>query len=212
MSNPPIAQLNPWIRIWLHPRVTIRALVASTPLYQVLLLAAGSGVVQSMVQGYSNHIGARFSGPTILLATICIGGIWGLLQLHLFASLLYLVGRWTGAPSPFTTLRTALAWAAIPQIVLLAFWMPATLIFGRFLYMPPGMVAPRMPLALIAQGLLSLATLFCACWWLVLQVLTVAEVQGVSGWRALGHFVVAGLMVGVTALLVVVVVIAFTHA
>ncbi len=210
--TPPLDQPNPWLRIWLHPRVTIRALAASTPLYQVLLLAAGSGVVQSMVQGYSNHIGARLSGTIILLATICIGGVWGLLQLHFFAGLLYLVGRWTGAPSPFSTLRTALAWAAIPQIVILALWMTATIVFGRFLYMPPEMVAPRMPLALLAQGLLSLATLVCACWWLVLQVLTVAEVQGVSGWRALGHFVVAGLMVGVTALLVVLVVIAVTHA
>jgi hypothetical protein len=144
-------------------------------------------------------------GSAILLAALVVGAIWGLLQVHLVAALLYLVGRWTGAPAQFSGLRTALAWAAIPQVAILPFWVLGTLIFGRFLYMDPELAMVRMPLAALAQVLLFLGTLVCGGWWLVLQVFGVAEVQRVSAWRALGSFVVAGLMLGAIAILIVLV-------
>jgi len=176
-----------------------------------LLLAAGSGVIQSMVQGNSNQVGARAPGSAILLAAVLVGAVWGLLQLHLVAALLYLVGKWTGAPAHYSGLRTALAWAAVPQIAILPFWILGTLIFGRFLYVDPELALARMPLAALAQGLLILGTLVCGGWWLVLQVIGVAEVQHVSAWRALGNFVVAGLILGAVAILIVLVAILASH-
>src|SRR5437016_10455153 len=90
---------RPWLDIWLHPRATVRGLLGESPLYLELLLVAGSGVVQSMVQATSTQVGARVPGSTILLMTIVVGAAWGLLQLHVVATLLFLVGRWTGAPA-----------------------------------------------------------------------------------------------------------------
>jgi hypothetical protein len=139
----------------------------------------------------------------ILLGTLVLGAIWGLLQLHVIATPLYYVGKWTGAPARFADLRTALAWAAIPQVAILPFWVLGTLVFGRFLYVEPELAMARMPLAVLAQGLLSLATLLCGGWWLVLQVFTVAEVQRVSAWRALGNLLAAVAMVAVAVTLVV---------
>jgi hypothetical protein len=139
----------------------------------------------------------------ILLATLVIGAAWGLLQLHVIAIPLYYVGKWTGAPARFRELRTALAWAAIPQVAILPFWVLGTLVFGRFLYADPEVALVQMPLAVLAQGLLSLATVICFGWWLVLQVFTVAEVQGVSAWRALGNLIAATAMVALTVTLLV---------
>ena len=195
---------RPWLDIWVHPRATVRGLLGRSPLYIELLLVAGSGVVQSMVQATSTHVGARAPGSLILPMTLVIGAVWGLLQLHLVATLLFFVGRWTGVPAVFPSLRTALSWAAIPQVAVLPFWVVATLVFGRFLYMDPELVMGPMPLAVLAQVLLSLATLVAAGWWIVLQVVGVAEVQHVSAWRALGNFLVAGLMFGVGVVAVVV--------
>ncbi len=154
----------------------------------------------------SNHVGARLPGFFILLGTLVIGAVWGLFQLHVIATPLYYVGKWTGAPARFGDLRTALAWAAIPQVAILPFWVLGTLVFGRFLYVEPELALPRMPLAVLAQGLLSLATLLCFGWSLVLQVFTVAEVQGVSAWRALGNLIAAVGMVAISVTLVVFVV------
>ena len=211
MTTPTQTSPSPWLHIWVHPRATVRGLLGNSPLYVELLLAAGSGVVQSMVQGNSNQVGARIPGSAILVASLVVGAAWGLLQLHLVAALLYLVGKWTGAPAPFSGLRTALAWAAVPQIAVLPLWVLGTLIFGRLLYMDAELALARMPLAVLAQAILVLGTFVCAGWWLVLQVIGVAEVQHVSAWRALGHFVVAGLMLGAVAILIVFVVILGSH-
>ena len=211
MTTPTQTSPRPWLQIWVHPRTTVRGLLGNSPLYVELLLVAGSGVIQSMVQGNSNQVGARGPGSVILLATLGIGAIWGLFQMHLVATLLYLVGKWTGAPAQFSSLRTALAWAAVPQIVILLFWVLGTLIFGRLLYVDPELAMAQMPLVALAQGLLLLGTLVCGGWWLVLQVVGVAEVQHVSVWRALGHFAVAGLMLGAVAILIVLVAILRSH-
>jgi hypothetical protein len=159
----------------------------------------------------SNHVGARLPGFMILLWTLVIGAVWGLLQLHVIATPLYYVGKWTGAPARFGDLRTALAWSAIPQVAILPLWVLGTLVFGRFLYLEPEVVLTRMPFAVLAQGLLSLGTLVCCGWWLVLQVFTVAEVQGVSAWRALGNLIAAVAMVAGAVTLLVFVVLLFRH-
>ncbi len=191
--------------MWLHPRATVRELLNTSSLQVELLLAAGSGILQSIVQGISNNVGVRFSSAMIVLSTVVLGATWGLLQLHVFAVTLYLVGRWTGAPAQFRHLRTALAWAAVPQVAMLPFWLLGTLVFGRFLYVDPQAAMARMP-AVLAQVVLALATLVCCGWWLVLEVFAVAEVQRVSAWRALGNFVAAALVCGVVVVLLVLVV------
>jgi hypothetical protein len=141
----------------------------------------------------------------ILLGTLVVGAVWGVLQLHVIATSLYYVGKWTGAPARFADLRTALAWAAIPQVAILPLWVFGTLVFGRLLYVEPELAMARMPLAVLAQVLLGLATLLCGGWWLVLQVFTVAEVQRVSAWRALGNLL-AAVVIAVAVILVVVLV------
>jgi Yip1-like protein len=199
------------LRIWTHPRATVRQLLGHSPLYVELLLVAGSGVIQSIVQAMSNNVGARLPGFMILLGTLVIGALWGLFQLHVVATPLYYVGKWTGAPARFGDLRTALAWAAIPQVAILPLWVLGTLVFGRFLYVEPELALARMPLAVLVQGLLSLATLLCSGWWLVLQVFTVAEVQRVSAWRALANLIAAVAMVAVLTLVLFVVFVFFHH-
>jgi hypothetical protein len=196
---------SPWLRIWVHPRATVRSLLGTSRLPRELLLACGSGVVQSMVQAMGNGVGARLSRPVILLTTLVLGSVWGLLQLHLLAGVLYAVGRWTGQPAAFRHLRTALSWAAVPQVAILPLWLIGTLVIGRRLYVDYG-DTPPMILPALAQGLLGVATLVCGIWWLVLQVFTVAEVQRVSAWRALANFVVGLVSLGVTVVVAVLVV------
>src|SRR5213592_589358 len=64
---------GPWLQIWLHPRPTVRGLLGKSPVYLELLLVAGSGVIQSMAQATSSHVGGRVPGSTILLMTIAGG-------------------------------------------------------------------------------------------------------------------------------------------
>src|SRR5437879_12605056 len=140
---------RPWLDIWVHPRATVRGLLGRSPLYIELLLVAGSGVVQSMVQATGTHVGARAPGSLILPMTLVIGAVWGLLQLHLVATLLFFVGRWTGVPAVFSSLRTALSWAAIPQVAALPCWEVATRSFCRFLCIYTALVTYPMRQAML---------------------------------------------------------------
>jgi len=109
-------------------------------------------------------------------------------------------------------LRIALAWAAVPQVVVVAIWIIGTVLAGRFLYMDPDRaVASGAGWTVLTIAFTNLASAVCAIWWLVLSVFTVAEAQGGSAWRALGTMILAALILGVVALLAIVVVVALSH-
>jgi hypothetical protein len=178
----------------------------------VWVLPILSGIAQSLVQAQSNEVGARASAASILALAVPIGAAWGLLQLVVLASSLYLVGRWTGSSATFAQIRAVIAWAAVPQAALLVCWLAGTALWGRLLYMNPDVAAP-IGGASFALGLLAigLATLTCVIWAFVILVKGLAEARGGSAWQALGNIIVAGLMVGVAAMVVAVIAVGVTH-
>ena len=202
----------PWLRIWTHPRVTIREQLARGSSAAVWIIPLFSGIAQTLVRVADRDLGLRASAGMILVLAIPIGAIWGVVQLYILAGLLYLVERANKGRATFGQLRIALAWAAVPQVVVVAIWIIGTLLAGRFLYMDPDRaVASGAGWTVLTIAFTNLASAVCAIWWLVLSVFTVAEAQGGSAWRALGTMILAALILGVVALLAIVVVVALSH-
>ena len=199
--------IPPRLSIWTSPRATIRAKLLAGPTFAAWFLPALSGIVQSFVEGASNSVGRRAAALWIVGMAGVIGTAWGVLQLFVTAGVLHLVGRWTGGRATFTQLRIALAWAAAPQALVVVVWLVGTLLAGRFLFVDPERIPDGQTGAIFVALFVWLTTLAGAVWWAILVVIGVAEAQGVSLWKALGNLVVAALMIGVAAVLVVAVVV-----
>jgi len=146
-------------------------------------------------------MGARVPLPTIAIAAIGIGAIWGPVQILVIGGLVHWVGRWTGTHGSFRDLAIAFAWAGVPQVAILALWAVATLPFGGLLYLSidSAIAAHAAPLVL-AIGVLSLGTAILLLWWFVILIQAIAETQVISAWRALGHLALATLILGVAIL------------
>jgi hypothetical protein len=204
MTAPPPLKRAPWRDIWIHPRRTVRELVAAGPNHAALLFPVAWGVVQSLFQGAQNNVGARAPVALIVVMTFAIGSVWGLLQVHVLSGLVYLVGRWTGAKADYYPVRTAVAWGTLPAAASLVLWMLGTLAFGRALFLnDQSLAATRRPDLLIGIGLIYLTTAALWLWSAVIIVGGIAEVQGGSIWRAVGTIVVGLVMFAVVVVLVV---------
>jgi len=197
-------RLSPWRDIWVHPRSTLRAVAAEGPNHRALIVSAGWGVVQSMVQGAQNNMGLRAPLLLIVLTAIVIGSVWGLLQVSLLSGLVYLVGRWTGLSATYYGVRTALAWGTIPAGASLPLWLGAAVLFGRRLFLSDQALAGSgQPLILLGIGLLYLVTGCLWLWSVVVVTVGLAEVQGVSVPRAIGLIIGSAAVFAVTVMLVV---------
>jgi len=189
-----------WAEIWFRPRATIRRAVDSGALRGAVLLSMASGVVQALVAGANNHVGFRGSALVILAIALPIGVGWGMLQLAILTALLYVVGRWTNSPGTLPELCTALGWASVPISAALPLWVIATVFIGRALYIDPQDVAWSQPWHLLLTIFVALATAVCIAWWWVILAKAVAEVRRISTWAAVGHLVLALVLVGLVGL------------
>ena len=188
--------LVPWRLVWLKPRVAIReALEQPSPLLWLAPMA--SGIVQSMGRAASSNVGMRGVGLVTLLGLACVvGTIWGLLQLHLLAGLLWITARSpTGGRIAFRRLRTAIALGYTPLGVALFGWIGLSLTLGPELFADPTVVAIRYGAgAALSVSALYFGTMACAIWSVILQVLAVAEVRGASVLSAAGSLLLAVLL------------------
>lgn len=193
-SEPAVFQ--PWREIWLHPRATIRRLVAFDPSYMVLPLAALAGVTEAFSRASSRNQGDHTTLFGIILMAVVFGALGGLLSLWFGSHLIRWTGDWLGGRAPRDHLRTAIAWSSLPSVVALGLTVLEIVIFGKELFTTQ---TPRLDSSATLSGLLflmGLIELVLGVWSLVLLAKTVAEVQGYrSAWRGLGNVVLAGLVV-----------------
>jgi hypothetical protein len=181
------AVMNPWVTIWTRPRATVRHLIETDPGRSVLLLAALSGVSQTLDRASTQSAGDAFSMSTILLIAVLAGPLFGLIGLYIGAALTEWTGRWIGGKGTVANLRTAMAWSCVPVVASLALWVVNLALFGSDMFttaMPRIEANPALALLLIASG-------FCAVvlgvWTLVLALKGIGEAQGFSAWKALGN-------------------------
>jgi hypothetical protein len=199
--------LVPWRQVWHRPRMAVREAIAH-PSAAVFLAPLASGIVQSLMQAESSHVGQRGASIVWILGFgTLVGSAWGLLQLHLLAGLLWVVARNpAGKRVGFRQMRTAIAVAYTPLGAALMAWVLASLLLGSGLYADPAILASLYgPATALEVALLFFATVICLLWSMVLQVLAVAEVRESSVASALATYLQAlVLFAGVVLVLVVV--------
>lgn len=97
--------LNPWTRIWIRPRATIRHLAHTDPKRHVTMLAILGGVAQALIQMMDSGAGEELSLPAIFALSLAVGPVLGLLALYVGAALLRWRGRWIGGRASAQEIR-----------------------------------------------------------------------------------------------------------
>ncbi len=194
--------LRPWRTIWTQPRATVRHLVETDPDYMVLVLASLGGVAQVLDRASTRNLGDRLPLWGILLLALLVGPLGGIASLYIGAALAHWTGRWLGGVAPVAHLRTAGAWANVPNAWGLLLWVAAIALIGQEMFTRETPRLDSSPGLILLMMLISIAFIILGIWSFILLLKGVAEVQGFSAWRALGNVLLAGAVIVVPAVLV----------
>ena len=198
--------LNPWWRIWVQPRQTIRWIVDTDPKLHFWPLAVFYGIVRAMDLGILTGVGDQFSPAGVAGFLALVGPLAGIAGVYLAASLLGLVGRSLGGKADAVEIRAVLVWAAMPMSVLTFLALiPYFVMLGPRVFSAEDLLVQRliqgagMTDGLLSGGLASgkaLLDLVGSLYYLLIVVTGFAEVEKFGLWKAVGGFfiVMGGLM------------------
>jgi hypothetical protein len=204
--------MNPWLTIWIHPRVTIRRIIGTNSDAQVWLLAGLNGVARTIDRLSAKDAGDKWELPILLTFAGAAGTLFGIIGLYISGYLLRLSGQWIGGKATAREVRAAVAWSHVPMVGVLALWLIGIPFLGREFFSSDTPFLdehPWLSFLLLGQGVLAI-TLYV--WSLILMLQCLAEVQRFSAWKALGSVLLAGLVaIGVAIVFSVVVFPLFYH-
>ena len=145
----------------------------------MLGLSALHLIIMSIEGDGSGRVAIR--GSAVLIA-------WAMFDLafHVIATPFFTVyvAKWFGREADTSSIREALVWSYVPIAAGVVLWIPGLVLFGPVV---AGSYAPDH-LGLVP---IMIAVLVSVIWTLVLGVLTLAEVLGVGGWKALAVMLIA---------------------
>jgi Yip1 domain len=196
--------LSPFIRIWIEPRPTIRAIVERDPRRYVIALAAIGPALVAMESAWSQMASAQTS-PSILwpleVALIAVfAGVMGVLVLYFNGAMLRWTGSILGGTATKIETRAALAWSRVPGIAA-ALINVAVMLLG--VATPPAMMTGHFPAFTPSFIGLGFVNFVLGVWGFVVLLQCLGEVHGFSAWRALGAILIeAGIFIGALIALV----------
>jgi hypothetical protein len=187
---------NPFREIWLQPRVTIRNIISRDATHHVLMLAAISGIGETLDRASTRSLGDQIPFIAVLAIAILLGPLGGLLSLYVGGALVWVSGRMIGGEGSGQTIRAAIAWSSVPAICALPLWGMQLALIGEEMFTT---ATPRMDASSMLLGVLlatAVLEMVLAIWGFLLLCNTIAEVQGYdSAWKGLGNLIVAVLLV-----------------
>lgn len=177
--------MNPWLKIWVQPRETIRAIVRANPKMYFPLLSGIYGFPMLLQFAQNLSLGEKFSSFTILIGALVLATFAGMLGITIVSWLIHWTGKWIAGIGSFERIRAAVAWSNVPNLINGLIWLFMTAVFnGRLFTKGFGEVAfvgAELQIVFFA----FLAQVIIAVWAFIILLKTVGEVQGFSAWKAL---------------------------
>jgi hypothetical protein len=154
-----------------------------------------AGISAALTMASAQSLGNSFSLTTILVICLVLGPVLGIISLYIMGELLRGAGSWLDGRGTSREVRAAIAWASVPNIFTLPLWIPKLLIFGEELFMVP--IVERMdtssPLGIASIGF-TIVEIAVGIWSWFVWLKSLGEVHRFSAWKALGAYLLTGLI------------------
>jgi hypothetical protein len=177
--------MNPWLKIWVQPRDTIRAIVKTNSKKYFALLSAFYGFPMLLQFSKNLSLGETLPSYAILIVALVLSTFAGMLGITIISWLVHWTGKWIGGEGNFDKIRAAVAWSNVPNAVNGLIWLAMIALFGERLFTrgfgEEAFVGTELQIVFFA----FLAQVILAVWAFVILLKTVGEVQGFSAWKAL---------------------------
>lgn len=178
---------NPWLSIWWKPQATVTAVLQRGGRTHTLLLATIAGIGLMI-----DTIHPIFHWFSAIVAAVLLGPALGIFGLYVYGALLAWTGRPLGGHGSQSALRTALAWAAMPNVTAALILVAALALFRQDFLRAYASTTYAGDLVFDA---IMVITVVLALWALVLSVRAIGAVQDFSLWRSLANLGAAVLVV-----------------
>lgn len=183
--------LNPWLKIWVEPKATIRKIINYNPNFRLFFLSAIYGFVSLVSSSERFSLGLTMHFFWVLLLCLIIAPIWGYIVFSISSFFIYFIGKWLKGRAKFIEVRSAIAWSNVPMLVNIFMWILLFIIFGSDLFrdFPGAFVLTKAQKAFLFLILLS--QLVISIWIIVLYVNALSEVQKFSIGKAILNILIA---------------------
>lgn len=204
MQPEPI-KLNPFLKIWIYPKKTIRQIVETDPDLYVLPLAIISGIYRGLDNAINNALGDSMSLFAILLFSIIAGGFGGVIGLAISTSLFTWAGKLLGGSGDRKHVRSAIAWSSLPDAILLMIVTIPIAVFGKeyFSTSTPWIDSHLILLSIIVIPLVILSIVL-SIWRVYILANCLGEVHSFSAWKGLATAVIGILVIAIPIIIFVV--------
>jgi hypothetical protein len=176
---------NPWLSIWTQPRQTVRSIVKVDPKFGFVALSAIYGFPMALNLAQNLSLGTNVPLWAIVLGSLIVCIILGMIGISISTWLLHVTGRWIGGKGNYQTIRTAVTWSNVPNIVTVLMWFALIGIFGTLVFTKQftqtqfvGFQAGIIFIIFLVQAVISI-------WGFVILLQGLSEVQQFSVWKAL---------------------------
>ena len=196
LGDPPVRG-NPWLRMWVKPRETIRGIVTKDPDFRLYHLAAIYGFPMLLQFAQSLSLATTYSFWAILIASMLLSIVAGMLGFTISSALVHWIGKWLGGVGSFREIRAAIAWSSVPNVAVIVLWIILMGLFGGGLFYKE---FPEMALTGWLYGVTSLIFVLMtvlSVWSFILLITGVSEVQKFSVWRGIVNIILPFVIVSI---------------
>lgn len=195
-------QTNPWTKIWVKPRETIKQIVSFDPKYAFLFLAGVYGFNMLLHMAQNISLGKDFSLIGILGGSVILSVFLGMLMISITSGLLLWTGKWIGGKGTYYPIRAAVAWSNVPIIVNVILWLVLIAYFKKEVFVDTFSETAFLGGEMILTASIFLIQTVLSIWSFVIMVNALAQVQGFSAWKALLNVLIPFFMVGIATWLI----------
>jgi hypothetical protein len=179
------AEGNPWLSIWTEPKKTVRSIVSTDPRFGFAILSAIYGLPMALNLAQNFSLGTVVPIWAILIGSLIVCTFLGMIGISIATWLLHFTGNWIGGKGNFLTIRTAVTWSNVPNIVTILMWVVLLSVFGGSVFNRMfsethfiGYQAGIVFIVFLLQAIVSI-------WGFIILIQGLAEVQGFSAWKGL---------------------------
>lgn len=187
--------INPWLKMWVEPRKTIRTIVNFDPKYRFAVLSGIYGFPMMLHIAQNLNLSDYYVTGGILIVALLLSVFAGMLGITITSALLSWTGKWIGGKAPFLNIRAAVGWSNIPNIINIVMWLIMIAHFGGMVFNRNFPQMPFMGGEMLFVLSIFLVQFIMAIWSFVMLLISLSEVQGFSAWKALLNMIIPSVMV-----------------